>query len=146
MFKKILLPVDGSEPARRAVELGADVARHYDAELVLLCVYRHHSPLEASLSMVRPFEPESPDKALREYAKNVLEEAAANLAGLGFENVRKVVKRGPPSRTIVSYAKENEIDLIVLGSRGVGDVEGFLLGSVSHKVTSLAHCPCLTVK
>ncbi|WP_157018930.1 universal stress protein [Mesorhizobium xinjiangense] len=146
MFKKILLPVDGSEPAKRAVQLGADVAKHYEAELTVLCVYRHHSPLEASLSMVRPYNPETPDKALREYAKGVVEEAAGELTELGFKNVPQVVKRGPPARTIVKYAQENDFDLIVLGGRGVGDVEGFLLGSVSHKVTSLAQCPCLTVK
>nr|WP_312860533.1 universal stress protein [Mesorhizobium sediminum] len=46
----------------------------------------------------------------------------------------------------MNVARDENFDLIVLGSRGLGDVEGFLLGSVSHKVTSLASCPCLTVK
>ncbi|MCV0394172.1 MAG: universal stress protein [Rhizobiaceae bacterium] len=146
MFKKILLPVDGSEPAMRALKVGADVAGHYGAELVVLCVYRHHSPLESSLSMIRPTDPTPPDKALSEHAREVVRLAAEELATIGAGKVRTVVKRGPPARTIVGFAREEGVDLIVLGSRGLGDVEGFLLGSVSHKVTSLAQCPCLTVK
>lgn len=146
MFEKILLPVDGSEPALRALRVGADVAGRYGSELAVMCVYRHHSPLEASLSMVRPYEPGSPDKALNEYASTVVDEACRELAALGFKDVKKVVRRGPVARTIVKYAKEKGFSLIVLGSRGLGDVESFLLGSVSHKVTSLAECPCLTVK
>ena len=145
MFKKILLPVDGSEPALRALKVGADIAGKYGAELVTLCVYRHHGPLESSLSMIRPNDPVSPDKALSQFAHEVVDAAAAELEKLGAK-AKAVVKRGPPARTIVAYAKENGVDLIVLGSRGLGDVEGFLLGSVSHKVTSLAECPCLTVK
>lgn len=146
MFEKILLPVDGSEPAMRALRVGADVAGRYGSEVAVMCVYRHHGPLEASLSMVRPYEPGSPDRALNEYANNVVVDAARELAAHGFKDVKQVVRRGPVARTIVKYAKDNGFSLIVLGSRGLGDVEGFLLGSVSHKVTSLADCPCLTVK
>ena len=146
MFKKILLPVDGSEPAMRALRVGADVAGHYGAELSVLCVYRHHGPLESSLSMVRAADPTPPDRALSEFAHEVVRSAAEELEKLGAASVRTVVKRGHPARTIVAFAKENAIDLIVLGSRGLGDMEGFLLGSVSHKVTRLADCPCLTVK
>ena len=47
---------------------------------------------------------------------------------------------------IVAFAKDRGIDAIVMGSRGTGDMEGLLLGSVSHKVTSLAPCTCVTVK
>ncbi len=146
MFKKILLPVDGSEPAMRALAVAADVAGRYDAEMAVICVYRHHSPLESSLSMVRAANPSSPDKALSEHAREVVRIAAEELDKLGAGKVRTMVKRGPPARTIVNVARDENFDLIVLGSRGLGDVEGFLLGSVSHKVTSLASCPCLTVK
>jgi len=145
MFKNVLIPIDGSEPAMRALRVGADVAAQYGAALTVLCVYRHHGPLESSLSMIRATEPTPPDKALSEYAREVIAAAKAELERIGA-SAKTVVKRGHPARTIVAYAKESDIDLIVLGSRGLGDVEGFLLGSVSHKVTSLAECPCLTVK
>jgi len=57
-----------------------------------------------------------------------------------------IIKRGQPARSIVEFAKDRGIDVIVMGSRGTGDMEGLLLGSVSHKVTSLAPCTCVTVK
>ena len=63
----------------------------------------------------------------------------------GVTKVRGFVKAGHPSRTIVKFAKDKNADLIVVGSRGLGDIEGYLLGSVSHKVTSLSDCPVLVI-
>jgi len=145
MFKRILAPVDGSKASQHALDVAADIAGKYSAELVILCVYKHHSSLEASLSMVRPYDTDPPDKVLLEFSTKVVENAKNRVSQTGFENITGYVKQGQPSRTIVSFAKEHAIDLIVIGSRGTGDLEGFLLGSVSHKVTSLAQCPCLTV-
>ncbi len=59
---------------------------------------------------------------------------------------RTEVKVGNPARTIVAFAARSGADLIVMGGRGHGDIEGFLLGSVSHKVSNLAECTCMTVK
>ena len=59
--------------------------------------------------------------------------------------VAAFIKPGPPARTIVQFAREKGCDLIVLGSRGLGATEGYLLGSVSHKVTGLADCPVMVV-
>lgn len=145
MFKKILVPVDGSEGANKALKLAIDLQKTCNSELIILTVFRHHSQLEASMSMVRPEEPQNIDDALREHAKEIAEEAKSLAAKEGSNDPRAFVKRGPPARTIVSFAKENDVDLIVLGSRGVGDLEGFLLGSVSHKVTGLAECPVMVV-
>lgn len=96
--------------------------------------------------MVRPYEPDKPDKALKEYASEIVENAKQMARDAGFQKVTGYVKRGQPARTIIAFAKDHKIDLIVIGNRGSGDIEGFLLGSVSHKVTSLAHCHCLTIK
>tara|TARA_R110002094_G_scaffold6330_3_gene15433 strand:+ start:420 stop:857 length:438 start_codon:yes stop_codon:yes gene_type:complete len=145
MFKKILIPVDGSEPSQKAMEMAVNLQKSFDCELYILTVFRHHSLLEASLSMVRSEEPEVMDDILRKHASGVAESAKKAAQELGAEKVRAFVKNGPPARTIVSFAKDKDVDLIVLGSRGHGDVEGFLLGSVSHKVTSLAKCPVMVV-
>lgn len=147
MFKKILAPVDGSEQSGRAIDVAVDLAGRYGGEVMILCVYRHHSPLEASLSMVRAVQPKSPDEALKEYATDIVraakERAAAAGGGVALEGF---VRRGQPARTIVSFAEEHAADAIVLGARGAGDISGYLLGSVSHKVAGLAKVTCVTVK
>lgn len=97
------------------------------------------------MSMVRPEEPENIDDAMRGHAKQVGEEAKKIAAEEGASKVRGFVKAGQPARTIVKFGQEHEVDLIIVGSRGLGDVESFLLGSVSHKVTSLAACPVMVV-
>jgi nucleotide-binding universal stress UspA family protein len=143
MLERILVAVDGSDHAREAVKLAVEMAKKFDCELLVLCVYRHHSQLEASMSMVRPEEPENLDDSMREFAGGVVEDAKNLATSLGARKVRGFIKGGPPARTIVGFAAEKKVGMIVLGSRGLGEIERFLLGSVSHKVTSLAECPVL---
>ncbi|WP_420403455.1 universal stress protein [Nisaea sp.] len=145
MFERILVPVDGSDHALNAVRLAVQIQEKWDSELQLLCVYRHYGLLEASMSMVRPEKPENLDDSMREFASEVIESAKSVAIDAGAQKIRGFIKGGPPARTIVGFAKEHDIGLIVLGSRGIGDIEGYLLGSVSHKVTSLADCPVMVV-
>ena len=95
--------------------------------------------------MVRHSDPGNMDDVLRKHAQEVAEHGKSIAREAGAEKVRAFIKNGPPARTIVAWAKDKEVDLIVLGSRGLGSVEGYLLGSVSHKVTGLAKCPVLVV-
>ncbi|SOE16498.1 nucleotide-binding universal stress UspA family protein [Hoeflea halophila] len=145
MFERILVAVDGSEGSRKALRLASNLQQTCGSELLILTVFRHHSLLEASMSMVRPDDPESLDDSMRSYAKEVAEEAKVIAAEVGASNVRAFVKAGQPARTIVRFGEEHKADLIIVGSRGQGDVQGFLLGSVSHKVTSLASIPVMVV-
>ena len=145
MFERILVAVDGSDHALDALKLAVGIQSKFASKLLILCVYRHHSLLEGSMSMVRPETPENLDDSMREFASAVVENAKTFATKHGAKDVRGFINSGPPARTIVNFAKDKNADLIVLGSRGVGDVEGFLLGSVSHKVTSLADCPVMVV-
>ena len=145
MFQRIVVAVDGSPGASKALQNAAKLQKVCKGELIVLTVYRHHGLSDASLSVGRPDSPESIDDTLREIAKDVAEKAKTSASEAGATKVRAFVKMGPPARTIVRFAEERDADLIVLGSRGMGDLEGFLLGSVSHKVTSLADCPVLVV-
>jgi nucleotide-binding universal stress UspA family protein len=58
----------------------------------------------------------------------------------GIKRIKTIFREGKPARTIVAYAKSARIDAIIMGSRGLSEFESALLGSVSHKVASLADC------
>jgi nucleotide-binding universal stress UspA family protein len=60
--------------------------------------------------------------------------------------IKTQIEVGDPASTILSVAKNQGIDLIVMGSRGLGNLKGLLLGSGSHKVSQLSQCTCVTVK
>jgi nucleotide-binding universal stress UspA family protein len=72
--------------------------------------------------------------------------AARHAEAQGVRNLRTVLREGDPAAAILEVAKQEGADLIVMGRRGLGDLAGLLLGSVTHKVTHLADCACLTVK
>jgi nucleotide-binding universal stress UspA family protein len=61
-------------------------------------------------------------------------------------NVHCVIEDGDPGKEILRYAEEETANLIVMGSRGLSDLQGLLMGSVSHKVSHLSPCSCITVK
>jgi nucleotide-binding universal stress UspA family protein len=146
MFKRILVAVDGSMTSFDAVTRAIELQKLTGAEIFLICVYKHHSLFEASLSIGRPAEMDIPDKVLSEYAKGVVNHAKELAKERGATHVRGFVKSGKPSRVIVKFAKDKDADLIVVGTRGThSDKDGLFLGSVSHRVTSNAKCPVLVV-
>lgn len=145
MFKHILVPVDGSASSAAALDKAASLAKLCGSALSILTVWRHHGMLEGSLSMVRKDDPRPLDDALREHATGIAEGAKARARELGVTGARAFVRNGFVARGILSFAEEHDCDLIVLGSRGAGTVDAYLLGSVSHKVTSVAECPVLVV-
>ncbi|MHA7878738.1 MAG: universal stress protein [Saccharospirillum sp.] len=146
MFQKVLVAIDGSKVALKALEKAIELQQLTGCEIYVLCVYKHHSLFQASLSIGRPDEVQIPDDALSQYAKEVVEHAKQFAKDHGATKVRGFVKGGRPSKMIVSFARDKGIDLIVMGSRGThSDKDGMLLGSVTHRVASLAKCPTLVV-
>jgi nucleotide-binding universal stress UspA family protein len=147
LFKKILVTLDGSKSADRALDFALDLATKYSAEVVLISVF--DAP---SVSLLAPgivFAPTSTAKyleELRSFHEKVLSEAlkkAKRLAGL---KVSKKLLQGRAVDKIVETAKEGGFDLIVIGSRGLGGIKGFVLGSISDRVADEAPCPVLIVK
>jgi nucleotide-binding universal stress UspA family protein len=175
MIKKILVPTDGSEHARKAVQFAGDIAGKYGAQIVLLHVLLDgatsgelrnlvkvkrlpKSVVEAmdrveEVQLSAAMMPDSvpiriplPDDVLDAVGKAILDDAEATAQKHGAKNVKRVVERGRPAQAILSCAEKQKANLIVMGSRGLGDLKGMLVGSVSHKVSNLSPCTCVTVK
>ena len=137
-MKRILVGYDGSEYAAKAFAMAADLAGKYGAELEVLCVARPPEPPE----MVET-------EALLENAQEHFEQAFATLKPLAeAAGVRPklTVLVGHPADQLIRHAVETKADLIVLGHRGKTLLQRWLLGSISKRVVSYAHCPVLIVR
>jgi nucleotide-binding universal stress UspA family protein len=145
MLTKILVPVDGSEYSKKALELACELADKFDGSLHLV-----HVPQGAAADRVMVLGGAAvmihADRAQIEAAGNTLIAAAEALAESRVPGrVTSELRAGDPAREIVRCAEDSESDCIVIGSRGLGDFGGLLLGSVSHKVNHTAPCTCVTV-
>ncbi len=150
-LKHILVPTDFSETSEAAVHYGVALARAFNAKLHLLHVEARHD-LEISVERELVVEkylsdttvPTSPQNAARELLGKVLTEKEED--ELRAEYVLRASGIGGPYVEIVRYAKERNMDLIVIGTHGRGFVAHMLMGSVAEKVVRKAPCPVLTVR
>ena len=130
MFTRILLAIDGSDYSRQALPTAIEIAKKFEGFVFVLHVSEHdrgYSPV---------FSAESPADATK-----LVYDAVAMLRAAGVPAGGEVhdVAAGHVARDIVETARMRESDLIVMGSRGLSDVQGLLLGSVTHKVMQLSH-------
>jgi nucleotide-binding universal stress UspA family protein len=146
-MKRIVAAVDRSEPSLRAVDLAADLAAKYGAELVLLTVGHAIAGPDpgmeayARLEHIREPVPTIAIESMREGLASVRDRAVAK----GVRHVSTEVFVGDPAEQILACADARQADLIALGSRGHGRLAGLLLGSVAQKVVALAQCAVLVV-
>ena len=147
MINRILVAVDGSPTSRRALGLAADMAQKYEAELVLLYVIRDMQ-IPDSVQKMADIDSFMGTRlsAMQMVGQQILKESEEMVAPAGLDKVKTEVRPGDPAGVILRYAEEADMDMIVMGSRGLGNIESALLGSVSRKVTNLSKVPCLTVK
>ena len=147
MIKKILIAVDGSRHSLASVTFGAEIAKGVGAQLLLYHVVKPYSLPDslrkfAKAEHMQTFDPE----LLRKGAQYLLSGALDAARAAGVREVEIETDEGPIARSIIERAKSYKADLIVIGSRGMGDMEGILRGGVSHRVETLAKCPVLVVK
>ena len=86
------------------------------------------------------------ERVMQTLAERVLRLAKHSATSPGIAEINNVIEEGDPAERILACAERENADLIVLGSRGLSDLKGLLLGSVSHKVSHLSSCTCMTVK
>jgi nucleotide-binding universal stress UspA family protein len=85
-------------------------------------------------------------RLLVQVGKHITDEAKDRAAKKGLKNVDARIENGDPADRILHCINDENIDCVVMGSRGLSDIKGLFLGSVSHKVANQAPCTCITVK
>ena len=143
---KILVCVDGSEQSQRALEEAIKIAQERELEKALI-IYVASTPSTVPEVYSRQFielEKEL-EKKVREKGEEILSQAQEEFKKNGLE-ADTILQFGHPSETITRVASEQEIDLIVIGSRGLGGLKALLLGSVSNAVAQKTSSNVLIVK
>lgn len=140
MYKKILVPVDGSEGGWKALAAAKEVAEAGKAELVVMTVVQVFAG--ASIMPI-PVESGKINEELSNIANDILAQAKEKVGGVKAEFV---AAPGRPSKVIVDTVKKSGADLVVIGSRGLSGLAEFFLGSVSSEVAQLSPVSVLIVK
>ena len=176
MFTRILLAADGSDHSVRAAAVAGDLASKYGADVVVLHVIdrsqldearermaevehvaeRGHeqypwvanAPAELAAMLQPDEEPEQRQRMLKYLADKIVRSSMEQLHehDVSHDRIRVVFKNGHPAKRVLETAKEENSDLIVMGSRGLSDFMGALEGSVSRRVTHGSACSVITVK
>ena len=142
LYNKILVPVDGSDYSNNAVLYAAGLAEKLGAELTIL----HVLPPTPTYISNYSDRMESIEKTLmNEFTKEAQDILAKNKNILSKKNISIKTKLiiGNPADEISKLAAEKQYDLIVIGNRGLGGIKGYLMGSVSNRVSRHAKCPVL---
>jgi nucleotide-binding universal stress UspA family protein len=138
-FKKILNPVDGSEHSKRATQYSIELAKQFDSKIILL-----HCHAKFPVVLAEPHF----QNAINEIMKNseeLIKPFEDLLEDSGVEYEIRILE-GSPANNIDTVVNVEKIDLIVMGSRGVGNFEGLFLGSVAHQVLHKVQCPVFIIK
>jgi nucleotide-binding universal stress UspA family protein len=143
MFDSMLVATDGSETAAKAVSEAAELAAGTDVRVHVMTAYE---PLRAKVASGRTVSPEIGDWHLAEdsLADSILDAALASLRLRGVE-AEQHARKGDPADAIIELAEELDIDLIVVGNKGLSGARRFLLGSIPDKVSHHAPCSVLIV-
>ena len=177
MARKILVALDGSESAGKALDFAIDIAKALAAELLAIHVisdkpltegerrlaeaeYRAdvREALQGSSLLTDPAATEATVEGLMQTSRNValvvhtalgrkiLDHAEADAKHKGVGSVTTRLQDGDPATVIVDAIDKEKPDLLVMGSRGLGGIQGLVMGSVSHKVSHAAACSVVIVK
>lgn len=176
MTDRILLPIDGSAHAKKAAELCGFIASRDANEIILLHTLDPDRMSDAALrfaevehrasrkpedlpwvanapgelmAMLRPKDSKQErQRALEAIGEKVVKTTTDILEreGVSEDKIRVIFRNGRPARAILKTIEEQNIDMVIMGSRGLSEVKGMLLGSVSQRVASAAPCTVVTAR
>jgi nucleotide-binding universal stress UspA family protein len=141
MYKRVLLALDGSQLAEQALPHAVAQVERSGAELILLCVLE---PFPQAGILWQDDVRRAEKQAIRQ-AQDYLEGIAATIRDRGFD-VKPAVSLGQPGLEVVRFAEANDVDLIVINSRGRSGLSRWLMGSVADRVVRGATVPVLLVR
>jgi nucleotide-binding universal stress UspA family protein len=156
MFKKILVPLDGSRFASRALKYSIEIAHSFDAEIILMQVEKPTTPISVSDGPQPGIQSPAAAKVAVQIA---LDEDKRNLSKARSYLSRKVrevkgkklacsyhVTVGDPAESIILYARKKKIDLIIMTSHGKGGIVRAVMGSVADEVIRNSGKPVLVIR
>jgi len=132
MFKTILFPIDMSPEAHQAANWVAELVKQHQSELFVLSVVENSN------------SPDHPEQASKEAVAQLLAQAQALFSQHGIDS-KTIEREGQPAFVICDVADELQVDLIVMGCRGIGLIEDSQVESVTNRVINLSPCPVLIV-
>ena len=139
MFRNILLAVDGSVHSDLAADYAAGLATAFKADLFIVHAYPHTSDLLGYDDF------EKLVARRKSSGQTILDNVRARLAKSGL-TVHEDLVEGPEAEAIMAAAASRQADLVVMGTRGLGTIEGMLFGSVSRKVSQHVACPVMLIR
>ncbi len=152
LFTRILVPYDGSKYSKKSLQKAMEVGRNIDSEILILSVINvgHVSPPGSLLGLTKT---RTEKETLKKITKSIKIQTEKMLQ-LAIEKCEKnnvsasyVIKEGNVANEILDFAKKKKTTLIIIGSQGLHGIEKLKsLGSVSRKVSELAHCPVLIIR
>jgi len=152
MINKILVATDASAASNRALEMAVQFAGQHGAELLIVHVIRDMQlPFEIKeipeleFNQFESFS-DAREEIMRKIAESVLRNAKEKAEKAGADKVQTAIGTGDPATSILDFARRRKVDMIVVGTRGMGKLKGTILGSVSRKVINNAETSCLIVR
>lgn len=173
MFDSLIVATDGSRHAQRAVEVAGELAASHGSRLAIVHVQGHgpvpeslrhlaevehlaepagHRPPEqrvenisGNLAVVQTGDDAQGYRIWQAVGRRIAAQAEQTAKAAGAKSIKVFVDEGDPAERLLARAREVGADTIVMGRRGISDLKGLLVGSVTHKVSQLSECACLTV-
>lgn len=142
MYRRLLVPLDGSSLAEEALPHALNLARRFGSELVLLRVIISPYAIVAPDLVLAGTDPNLPE--LNQQAQQYLDSVATQLPGA--ESARTIVCEGPVAEAILEHAAALDVDLIIMSTHGRGGVSRWVYGSVAERVLQGSVCPVLLIR